>query len=122
MTDDDTTIRKYCKSIEDRGKSNVGVVYPKFLADPGHRIKVMGKALFGIVTKTKNIDQVGTIDVLRLKKYLTLYLSQNKHKPVDKFKQNINAPAEHLFGNHCFCDSTWCWANSVDDFVHENIV
>ena len=82
----------------------------------------MGKALFGLVTKTINIDEVRTINVLRLKKYFSLYLSQNKQKTFNEFKQNINTPVEHLFSNYCFCDSTWCWIKSVDDFVHENIV
>ena len=122
VTDDDTTLRKHCRAEEEGGKLRAGVPTPRFLADPGHRIKVIGKALFGLVTKTKTIDEVRTIDVLRLKKYFSLYISQNKNKGFKQFKKNINAPVEHLFDNHCFCDSSWCWAKSVDDFMHENIV
>ena len=79
VTDDDSTLRKHCRAEDEGGKLNTGVATPRFLADPGHRIKVIGKALFGLVTKTKTINEVRTIDVLRLKKYFSLYISQNKN-------------------------------------------
>ena len=53
VTDNDTTLRKQCRSEDEGGKLESGVLTPRFLADPGHRIKVIGKALFGLVTKTK---------------------------------------------------------------------
>ena len=72
VTDDNTTIRKHYRSAEEGGKLHIGALPPRFLADPRNRIKVMGKVLFGLVTKTKNIDEVRTIDVLMLKKYFSL--------------------------------------------------
>ena len=54
MTDDDRNIRSRCRSTDDgEGKFLDAVPTSRFLADPGHRIKVMDKALFDLVTKTK---------------------------------------------------------------------
>ena len=33
---------------------------------------------------------------------------QNKAKTIDEFVKNANAPLEHLFGNHRYCDISWC--------------
>ena len=122
VTDDDSTLRSHCKTSGEGGKLAETTPTPRFLTDPGHRIKVIGKALFGLVTKTKNIDEVRTVDVLRLKKYFSFYISQNKHKSFDEFKRNIRSPIEHLFGDHTYCDSSWCWAKDYDDFVHKSII
>ena len=121
VTDDDSTIRSRCRNHSEGGKLSGEIPTPKFLADPGHRIKVMGKAIFKVVTKTKNPDEVRSIDALRWKKYFSCYVAQNKTKGLDVFIKNANAALEHLFNNHCFCDSSWCWAKSIDDHLHELI-
>ena len=53
VTDDDSTIRSRCKNHTEGGKVSENIPTPKFLTDPGHRIKVMGKAIFKVMTKTK---------------------------------------------------------------------
>ena len=121
VTDDDSTIRARCKNHSEGGKLTGNIPTPKFLADPGNRIKVMGKAIFKVVTKTKNPDEVRSIDALRWKKYFSCYVAQNKTKGLDTFINNANAALEHLFNNHTFCDSSWCWAKSIDDQLHEII-
>ena len=35
-------------------------------------------------------------------------LKQNKHKPINDFIVSANAPLEHMFGNHTYCDIKWC--------------
>ena len=121
VTDDDSTIRSHCTNKNEGGKLDETTPTPLFLADPGHRIKVMGKAVFGVVQKTKNPDEVKTIDALRIKKYYSLYISQNKTKHFDEFVANARAPIEHLFDNHVFCDPTWCWAKTINDKLHNAI-
>ena len=56
VTDDDSTIRSHCTNKNEGGKLNEVTPTPLFLADPSHRIKLMGKAVFGVVQKTKNPD------------------------------------------------------------------
>ena len=74
VTDDDSTIRSRCQNKKDGGTVRDDVRTPVLLADPGHRVKVMGKAIFKLVGKTKKKDEVKTIDALRLKKYFSLYI------------------------------------------------
>ena len=53
VTDDDLTIRTRCKNVDEGGRLPGGLHTPVFYADPGHRIKVIGKTLFSLVSKTK---------------------------------------------------------------------
>ena len=53
VTDDDSTIRSQCTNANEGRKLKEETPTPLFLADPGHRIKLMGKAAFGVVQKTK---------------------------------------------------------------------
>ena len=64
VTDDDSTLRRHCSSVENGGKLRDGVPEPRFLVDPGHRVKVMVQPIFAMVTTTKIPDDV---------KILTLY-------------------------------------------------
>ena len=121
VTDDDSTIRSRCRNKKDGGTVRDDVRTPVFLADPSHRVKVMGKAIFKLVSKTKNKDEVKTIDALRLKKYFSLYIAQNKMKPFEEFVTNAKAPIEHLFQDHTFCDESWCYAKSISQKLHNTI-
>ena len=60
-------LRARCKNKMDGGVLEGDIPTPRFLVDPGHRLKVMGRAIFALVGKTKNPDEVKTIDALRLK-------------------------------------------------------
>ena len=53
VTDDDSTLCSHCRISDEGGKLDGTTPIPRFLADPGYRVKVIGKALFGLVTKTK---------------------------------------------------------------------
>ena len=57
VTDDDSTLRSHCRTLENGGKLLKGVPGPLFLADPSHRIKVMTKGIFTLVTSTTKPDE-----------------------------------------------------------------
>ena len=122
VSDDDSTLRKHCSSASKGGKLKEGVCEPRFLADPSHRTKVMVKPVFNLVTKTKKLDEVKMIDALRLKKYVSCYISQNRNGDFDKFVSNAKAPVEHLFDNHEFCDDSWCYAKDISNKTHQIIL
>ena len=46
VTDDDSTMRSNLCHNDKKAKLNVSVPEPAFLADPGHRVKVMVKGIF----------------------------------------------------------------------------
>ena len=50
VTDDNPTLRRHCKLMKNGEKLKDRVCEPKFLADPSHRIKVMVKHIFSLVT------------------------------------------------------------------------
>jgi hypothetical protein len=77
VTDDDSTMRAVLSHHDKKGKLAHDVPPPKFLADPGHRVKVMVKAIFAKVSKTKAINRIKNIDAMRIKKlYLVLHYSE----------------------------------------------
>ena len=80
----------------------------------------MGGTVLDVV-KQKNSDEVKTIDALRIKKYYSIYISQNKTKSFQDFVSNCRAPIEHFFDDHTSCDPTWCWAKSIDERLHHAI-
>ena len=73
-TDDDSTLRSYCRLFENGGKSKEAVSEPIILADPSLRVKVRFKIYFATVTSTKNSDEVKHVDALRLRKYTSCYI------------------------------------------------
>ena len=79
----------------------------------------MVKGVFAKATKTKNPNKIKTIDAMRLKKYVGCYISQNRNGCFKKFVRNARAPVEHLFDDHSFCDSTWCWSKEIEQTVDE---
>ena len=114
VTDDDSTLRRHCSSTENGGKLLAGVPEPIFLADPGHRVKVMVKPIFTMVTTTKNPDDIKNLDALRLKKYTSCYIMRHRTDDFESFLKNARAPVEHLFNSHEFCDASWCWAKEIE--------
>ena len=82
ITDDDGTLRSHCSLLEHEGKLKEGVPEPTFLADPSHRVKVMLKPIFAMVTSTKNPDEVKHVEALRLRKYTSCYITRHR---IDNF-------------------------------------
>ena len=121
VTDDDSTLRSHCKLHENGGKLRAGVPEPTFLADPSHRVKVMLKPIFALVSSTKNPDEVKHVDALRLRKYTSCYITRHRTDDFTSFFRNARAPVEHLFSNHEFCDASWCWTKEIDERLHNVI-
>ena len=120
VTDDDSTMRANLKhkTNNNKGKLDDNVPEPTFLADPGHRVKVMVKKLFARVSKNKDPNKIKNIDALRIKKYTACYITQKRTGDFGDFVRNALAPVEHMFDNHIYCDSSWCWSKEVQDKVH----
>ena len=119
VTDDDSTIRAVLSHNEKKGRLSHDVPPPKFLADPGHRVKVIVEPIFAKVSKTKAINRIKNIDTMRIKKYTSCYIVQNREGDFNKFVANVLAPIEHLFNEHSYCDAEWCWSKEMDEKVHE---
>ena len=115
VSDDDSTLRSYCSLIENGGSLRPGVREPKYLADPSHRAKVWVKPVFKMVKQTKKQDEVKKIDAMRLKKYITCYITQYREGDFEYFFKNALAPLEHLFDSHLFCDKKWCWHKELEE-------
>ena len=122
VTDDDTTMRSNIKHKGDKAKLPINVPEPIFLADPTHRIKVMVRKIFGKAVKSKDPQKIKTIDALRLKKYTSLYIHQNRTGDFKEFVSNAMAPVEHLFNEHSFCNPEWCYSKAIEQKVDEVIV
>ena len=122
VTDDDTTMRSNIKHKGDKAKLPIDVPEPTFLADPTHRIKVMVRKIFGKAVKSKDPQKIKTIDALRLKKYTSLYIHQNRTGDFKDFVSNAMVPVEHLFNEHSFCNPEWCYSKAIEQKVDEVIV
>ena len=75
----------------------------------------MCKPIFAMVTGTKDPDKCKTVDATRIKRYASYYIRQNRSKPLAVFVKNAKAPIEHLFNDHTWCDSSWCWSKDVNE-------
>ena len=70
----------------------------------------------------KKQDEVKNVDAMRLRKYTAYYINQNREGDLQNFINNAREPIEHLFGNHEFCDSSWCWYKEIEDNIYRNNV
>ena len=42
-------------------------------------------------------------------------LHKKRHLPLAEFAIKMNAPVEHMFGSHEWCDKEWCCAKQVEE-------
>ena len=111
VSDNNSTMRAHLRHIgNDKGKLPIHVPEPTFLCDPSHRVKVMVKDIFGLALSSKTKSECEKIDALRLKKYYGCMIGKSKLLPHEKFQEAANAPVEHLFGCHEWCDPSWCYS------------
>ena len=68
-----------------------------------------------MVSGTKAPDRCKTMDATRIKRYASYYIRQNRTKPLLDFVKNAKAPIEHLFNDHTWCDSSWCWSKTIEE-------
>ena len=114
VSDDDSTMRAHLTHIgSDKGKLPLYVFAPGFLCDPSHRVKVMVKDIFALALMSNAKSECEKIDALRIKKYVGCMIGKSKLLPFEQFKQAANAPIEHLFGCHEWCDPSWCYAAEI---------
>ena len=107
--------------IPDLGKVPINIpgVY-SWLADKGHRVKVMGKAMYSIVKdgvkgykqffKAHNAEQVKQ----DARDYL-LNDRTNMDLGVDKFVEYAPCMVKHRFDDHSCCQSRWCKLKAFEE-------
>ena len=78
VSGDDSTMRALLKHNTNNNKGMLPTIIPqpKFLADSFHRIKVMSKPFFKMVTKTKDPSKFKMIDALRIKNTLVVVFTK----------------------------------------------
>ena len=96
----------------DNGRLPLDIVEPKFLADFNHRVKTVGKRFYELAGKSKRDSEVDNGLARRMKLNWSTMMKQVRYMKWDsqqeEIKQKMNAPIEHLFGNHKNCGS-WCY-------------
>ena len=115
VTDDDSTMHDHCKHKNRGGKLTNNIPEPIFRTNSSNCIKVMCKPIFVMVSNTKNPYRFKNIDAMRIKRYITYYVEGNRRRDLDSFVQNTNAHIEHIFNNHTWCGSSWCWTKDSSD-------
>ena len=102
VSNDDNKMKKYLTHPEKRptGKKNIGgrlpkqIPVPKWFADPTHRAKCVAGAFFYLIKCNKKMTK---LDALRLKKYYSYFIKQNRHKTLEYLQEHSMAPLYHLF-------------------------
>ena len=77
-------------------------------------MKVMSAPILKLVGNSKNPRECKKIDALRIKNYIGCFIYQNRDLPLSKMIKKANAPIEHTFNYHEWCDKEWCWAKQLD--------
>ncbi len=99
--------------VADHGKLPLRVKeIDKMLADPSHRCKSWGRALYKLYYEKGRQIGMTKIDCERLKRNFSYWHRQNVIKPFEIFQKAFRAVIEHHFGNHSYCeaveDGGWC--------------
>ena len=101
-----------------RGRKNNGgdlpnqISPPSWFADPNHRAKSVGNIMFELV---KNIKEMNKLDALRIKKYYSFYVKQNRKYGIDALMEKRYCPIDHLFDDHMNCDALWCEKKRIEN-------
>ena len=122
VADDDSSIRAQMKwsnahwSVHhgkkakrpDRGKLMCPHPEPKFLADPAHRKKTLGKELCGLAGSKKSVSKgVNKLDALKLTKNYAYMIRQLPHLSKELWLLAAKAVLDHHFEIHSGCGD-WC--------------
>ena len=98
---------------QDNGKLPLHILEPKYLADPNHRKKVIGKQLYALANSPQKVSKIDKALAQRLKDYWGVFLKQIRNLDIETDAQEIikrsNAPVEHVFNEHKYCSKTWCY-------------
>ena len=83
VADDNGSMRPHLRHVENDDKLQANVSEPSYLADPSHIIKTMCSLIYNMITNTQNPRKCENIDSLRVKKYTSCSIYQNKNSPID---------------------------------------
>jgi len=131
ISDDDSTIRAKCqhsfadqiatgeitaiprlpdgRKAPDHGILPVRVNKPRrWLADPSHHTKVVGKHFFKLASGPRKTTKCTKLDALRLKRNFGYFQKQLRTKSFEIFRQGSKAVLAHHFNEHENCDPSWC--------------
>ena len=119
ICDDDSKMRKVMQHpyTKPNGKVNQGgdlpmeIPVPEWFADPNHRAKSVGNVMFELVKTNKEMTK---LDALRIKKYYSFYVKQNRGEGIDELMKNRMCPIDHLFDDHTNCNPTWCEKKRIE--------
>ena len=92
VNDDNSKMRANLKNLQNGWKLQTSTPEPKFLCEPGHRIKTMTKKIFEMVEANKDLDDIKKIDALRINKYLSYYVYQSRSGDLNELINNSAAP------------------------------
>jgi hypothetical protein len=102
--------RVYAK---DTGQLNLQC-YPinNYITDVNHRVRVIGKGLFGLMSNNKTIPagKLAKEECYRLKNISSLFLkdARNRQLPFEEFCRRAPCMYLHHFDDHSCCDVEWC--------------
>ena len=106
VADDDSTMRSY---VSYTGCLREPIPEPDWLTDPNHRIKCMCNGVYKQVTKNRLISNA---DAKRFQFYLGWFIKTNRKRKdmtCANFAEKMKCVVEHMFGNHEYCTSDFCW-------------
>ena len=92
----------------DTGLLPINHADPKFKADINHRLRGKSRKEHSLATGPKYKSECTKADASKLKRNFSQAVFQNRTKPLPKIKKTCLAVLEHLFGNHTYCDISWC--------------
>jgi hypothetical protein len=100
--------RKVFVKHPDHGKLKYPYPEPKFVGDPSHRTKLVGKHCFQLQAKRKDISKgTNKVDALTIKKNFAYMVRQLSGLDESKWEDAGKAVIEHYFKNHIHCGD-WC--------------
>ena len=120
VSNDDSTMRAVLKNPiigvrgqfikTSKGKLDVQIPEPSFLADPSHCIKVVANHIFYIVNDSK-AQRCGCTRAysIRLKNDLGCMIKNNREKTIEELSAASKLTLEHIFNCHENCSSEWCF-------------
>jgi len=92
-----------------------------FLADPSHRGKSFGRALYKVEKKRGRELKFTAVDCERLKRNFNFWQRQNKGETFEVFQHRYRAVIDHHFGDHSCCQSKeeggWCKFKNNDALI-----
>ena len=91
------------------------LIETKWFADPTYRAKCVAVVFFEMTKSGPKETKTSKLDALRMKKYYSYFIKQNRSNTLEYLLAHAMAPLDHLFGNHHLCNANWCHCKSIED-------